>query len=176
MTDFAALLRTGTSAARSVELVTAAGLDAWRTNLGERARAAVTAGRFKGKPGELVILPGDAPGDWSAAAGIGPDGLADPWALASVAASLPGGTYRLASGEPGAAGLGWLLAQHRFTRYRKAEDSEPPRVLLSNDINAVRDAVRMAEAVALVRDLVDTPAGDLGPAELAAVIQEEVAP
>ncbi|QXQ07866.1 leucyl aminopeptidase family protein [Sphingosinicellaceae bacterium] len=170
MTDFAALLRSGTDTARQIELVTGGGLDAWRTGLSERARAGVAAARFKGKPGEVVILPGDAPGDWSAAAGIGTDGLADPWALASAAAKLPGGTYRLASGEPGTAGLGWVLAQHRFTRYKKAEDAEP-RVLLSNDINAVRDAVRLAEAVSLVRDLVDTPAGDLGPSELAAAIQ-----
>ena len=173
MTDFAALLRSGTDTARSIELVTAAGLDAWRTGLGERARAAVGTARFKGKAGEVVILPGDAPGDWSAVAGIAAEGLADPWALASAAAKLPGGTYRLAAGEPGAAGLGWLLAQHSFTRYKNAEDAEPPRVLLSNDINAVRDAVRMAEAVSLVRDLVDTPAGDLGPAELASAIQEQ---
>ena len=173
MTDFAALLRTGTETARSMELVTATGFDAWRTGLGERGRSAVATARFKGKPGEVVILPGEAPGDWSAAAGIGPEGLADPWALASAAAKLPGGTYRLAGAEPGAAGLGWLLAQHVFTRYKKAEDAEPPRVLLSNDINAVRGSVRMADATALVRDLVDTPAGDLGPSELATAIQEQ---
>ncbi len=173
MTDFAALLRVGHDAAVPLHRVDAGGLDSWRAALPQRARTAVAAARFKGKAGEIVILPGDGPDDWSVALGVAADDLADPWALASAAARLPAGTYRLADGEPGAAGLGWLLAQHRFSRYRKPEDSEPPRVLLSNDINAVRDAVRVAEAVALARDLVDTPAGDLGPVELAAAVEAQ---
>ncbi len=171
MTDFAALLRAGNEPATGIEAVTTAGFDAWRTGLGERARAAVAAARFKGKPGEVVVLPGDAPGAWSVAAGL--DTLDDPWALASAAAKLPGGTYRLAAGEPGAAGLGWCLAQHRFERYRRAEDAEAPRVLLTADVNGVREVVRLAEATALVRDLVDTPAADMGPAELAAAVQAQ---
>ena len=173
MTEFAALLRAGNDAARPIHLVDAASFEAWVAGLGERARSAVTAARFKAKPGEVAVIPGEAPGDWSVAAGIGKERLADPWALAGAAAKLPGGTYRLADGEPGMAGLGWLLAQHLFSRYRKADDAEPPRVLLSHDINGIRDIVRMADATALVRDLVDTPAGDLGPAELAAAIEAQ---
>jgi len=173
VTDFGALHIVGNGTARRLEVVTATGLETWCSGLGTRARTVVAAARFKGKPGDVAILPGDAPDDWSVALGVAADGLADPWALAAAAAKLPGGTYRLTDAEPGAAGLGWLLAQHRFDRYCKPEDAEPPRVLLSNDINAVREAVRLAEAVALARDLVDTPAGDLGPAELAAAVEAQ---
>ena len=171
MTDFAAILRTDDGAPATVlHSVAKADLDNWRSTLTERQRAGVAAARFAGKAGEVAILPGDAPGDWAAAEGSGDERLDDPWALASAAAKLPGGNYRLNSGDPSAAGLGWCLAQHRFDRYCKAEDNTPPRVLLSGDPLAVRETVRLAEAVALVRDLVDTPANDLGPAELAEAV------
>ena len=172
MTDFAALLRLNDGAlARDLHVVDAVGLDAWRRTLGERARTHLVAARFTGKAGETALLPGDGAADWSIAVGVGSDGLSDAWALAGAAAALPGDTYRLA--DAGAAGLGWCLAQHRFDRYRKHDDGAAPRVLLTDDANRVRDTVRIAEAVALVRDLVDTPASDLDPAALAAVIVEQ---
>ncbi len=90
-----------------------------------------------------------------------------PWRIASLAETLPEGTYRLASGEPGAAMLGWLLAQHRFERYRKA-DSLGPRALLTGEPAKIEEAVRLATATAQVRDLVNIAAADLGPAELEA--------
>jgi leucyl aminopeptidase len=64
--------------------------------------------------------------------------------------------------------LGWLLAQHRFDDYRtKKDEAEPgPRVLLTGDAARIDETVRLAEATALIRDLVNTPAGDLGPAQL----------
>jgi leucyl aminopeptidase len=65
-----------------------------------------------------------------------------------------------------------LLAQHRFDRYRKANDTGS-RVLLTTDFGAIGEAVRLAEATALVRDLVDTPASDLGPAELVDAVLEQ---
>ena len=91
-----------------------------------------------------------------------------PWALAAAAGKLPAGRYRLNGDSSGA--FGWLMAQHRFERYRKASGDTAPRVLLVADAAAVSETVRLAEATALVRDLVDTPANDLGPAELAAAI------
>jgi leucyl aminopeptidase len=170
MTDFAALLRIdGGEPARTLHIIAKDGLDAWLKSAGARARTGIAAARFTGKPGEVAILAGDGAEDWSVAVGVGSDGLGDPWALATAAAKLPAGIYRC-SEAPGAAALGWLMAQHRFDRFLKSDDTTGPRVLLSADPAAVRDTVRMAEAVTLVRDLVDTPAGDLGPAELAEAI------
>ena len=93
-----------------------------------------------------------------------------PWCLAALAEKLPEGTYRLAEGEPGKAALGWLLAQHRFDAYRsKKDDAERgPRMLVSGEAAQIEETVRLAEATALVRDLVNTPAADMGPAELEA--------
>ena len=166
MTDFASLIAADRGqAARFLILVAKADFAAWLKGQPARARAAIDAARFDGKADTLAILPGDAAEDWSVAVGVDPAG--GPWTLANAAAKLPEGTYRLAEGAPGDAALGWLLAQHRFDRYREKPEAQGPRVLLTNEPARIDEIVRLAEATALVRDLVDTGAGDLGPAELA---------
>jgi leucyl aminopeptidase len=169
LTDFAALLIADDgAAATALTLVTAAGLDAWLRDQSERTRAFVAAQGFKARPDEIAVLPGDAPGDWSALAGVEAGDLG-PWALAAAAAKLPSGRYRPSAAIAGA-GLGWLLAQHRFTRYRAANGDTGPRLLLTSEPATIGESVRLADATALVRDLVDTPAADLGPAELAEAV------
>ena len=166
MTDFASLIAADRGQpARSVALVPRAAFADWLKSQPPRARAAVEASRFEGKADSLAILPGDGVEEWSVAIGIDPAG--GPWILANAAARLPEGSYRLADGAPGDAALGWLLAQHRFDRYREKPEPQGPRILLTNEPARIDEIVRLAEATALVRDLVDTGAGDLGPAELA---------
>ena len=169
MTDFAALLTADDgAAATALTLVNTAGLDAWLRDQSERTRAFVAAQGFKARPDEIALLPGDGPGDWSVLAGVEADDLG-PWALAAAAAKLPSGRYRPSAAIAGA-GLGWLLAQHRFTRYRAANGDTGPRLLLTSEPATIGETVRLADATALVRDLVDTPAADLGPAELAEAV------
>ncbi|MGL4542046.1 MAG: leucyl aminopeptidase family protein, partial [Polymorphobacter sp.] len=93
-----------------------------------------------------------------------------PWDLAHAASGLPAGSYRV-DGATGLAGLGWLMAQHRLDRYRTAPEPHAARVLLV--AGDPTETVRLAEASALVRDLVDTPAADMGPDMLAAAVQEQ---
>src|SRR5690606_11584042 len=81
---------------------------------------------------------------------------------------LPAGTYRRAEGEPEAALHGWQTAQYRFSRYRDDKEAEGPRVLLTRQAKRIEPALAEADAVALVRDLVNTPAEDMGPAALEA--------
>lgn len=95
-----------------------------------------------------------------------------PWCLAKLAETLPEGTYRLAEGMAGAAMLGWLTAQYRFDRYRKEENGSGARVLLTGEVAQIDAATGLAEAVALVRDLVNTPAADMGPGELEAAARK----
>lgn len=166
MTDFASLIAADRGqAARTLTLVAKAGFADWLKGQPPRARAAVEAARFEGKADTLAILPGDGVEEWSVAVGV--DATSGPWTLATAATKLPEGTYRLADGAPGDATLGWLLAQHRFDRYREKPEVHGPRVLLTGEPARIDEALRLAEATALVRDLVDTGAGDLGPAELA---------
>jgi leucyl aminopeptidase len=171
MTDFAAMLIADSGqAARAITLVDSAGLTAWLGAAGERGRAAVAAAGFAGKAGEVAIVGGDVPGEWSAL--VGKAFPFDPWALAAAAEKLPPGAYRLNERTPGSAAFGWLMAQHRFDRYRAAT-ANGPKILVTRDAASICPTIALAEATALVRDLVDTPAGDMDPAALAAAIRVE---
>lgn len=154
--------------ARTIHLVDSRGFDAWLGQQPPRHRAAIAAQRLKPTGFAHAILPGEGAEDWSVVGVVANTSELSPWCLAKLAEVLPAGSYRLHSGEPGAAAFGWLVAQHRFTRYRKDEGGEGPRILLTGDPARVDDVVRQAAATLLVRDLVDTGANDLGPAELEA--------
>jgi len=172
MTDFASLLVADRGqTARLLHPVDKAGFEEWVKGQPERVRTAAAAQRFAAKGFELAILPGEAADDWSVALGVANVAELSPWCLAKAGGSLPDGNYRLAQGSAGPAALGWLLAQHRFDRYRSENDPRQQAVLLSNEPAAIEEHVRIAEAVALVRDMVDTPAADLGPAELAEAVE-----
>ena len=164
MTDFAPLLQPDRGQpARTITLLTADAFDGWLTRQTAAIRALATAQRFAARPHTHLLLPHED--GIAVVAGMGdPE---SPWALARLAETLPEGCYRLDGAEVGANALGWLLGQYRFTRYRKAEDAAP-RVLLARDVAHRDEVIRIAAATALVRDLVNSGAGDLGPAELEA--------
>ena len=99
----------------------------------------------------------------------------DPWWLAGVCEKLGAGLYRfsgeLADDVLAAGALGWLLAHYRFDRYRSDPAPMPQRHLLlpkSIDMEAIASH---AESFGLIRDLVNTPAADMGPADLQAAAE-----
>ncbi len=154
--------------ARTIHLTDPAHFDAWLSAQPPRHRAAVAAQKFRAKVYAHAILPGDAAEDWSVVSIVNDLATLTPWCLAYLAEILPEGTYRLAEGEPGPAMLGWMLGQYRFDRYRKAEAPQGPRILFTGEASRI-DAVRnLADTTTRVRDLVNTPAADMGPAELEA--------
>ncbi|MEN2786683.1 leucyl aminopeptidase family protein [Sphingomonas qilianensis] len=167
MTDFTSLLQPDRGQpARTIHVVHPDAFNGWLAAQPQRTRTAVAAHRLTGKAGNRAVLPGDGAEDWAMLL-VCDERLDSPWRIASLGEQLPEGTYRLAEGEPGAAMLGWLLAQHRFERYKQG-DVTGPRILLTGEPARIDDTVRLAAATALVRDLVNTPASDLGPAELEA--------
>src|SRR6185437_14980929 len=174
MTDFASLLVPDRGLkARPVHLVDTNGFPAWLKRRTAEDRALIEAQRFDGKSaGSFVILPRGS--EFEVAAAVGKADSLSPWCLAALAEKLPEGTYKIDGGEPGSAALGWLLAQHRFDSYRsRKEDAERgPRVLVTGEAARIDEAVRLADATALVRDLVDTPAADMGPAELEQAVRD----
>lgn len=173
MTDYAMLLRPDANKpANAIHLVDGDSYAAWFGKLPERARVLANAQGFRGKPGEVCILPAERGGEWSAAGGVADTEHLSTWCLAKLAEALPEGTYRVENADSGPALLGWLTAQYRFERYRKDSEPEGPRVLLTRDVARIEATVRMAEAVALVRDLVNTPTADMGPSNLEDVAGE----
>ena len=169
MTDFSALLQADKGQpARTIHIVDKAGFDEWLKAQPQRARAAATAQRLKPEGYAHAILPGDSAEDWSVVTVVANRASLSSWCLAKLASTLPPGTYRLAEGEPGPAMFGWLTAQHRFTRYKSKAEPEEARILLSSDPARMAAATAEAAAVCMVRDLVNTPASDCGPAELEA--------
>jgi leucyl aminopeptidase len=174
MTDFASLLVPDRGQkARPIHLVDKASFEAWLKKRPADDRRLLEAQRFDGKKADsFVLLPRGA--DFEVAAAVKSFETLSPWCLAALAEKLPEGTYKLADGEPGKAALGWLLAQHRFDVYRsnKDEPERGPRVLVTGGAAQIERTVGLAEATALVRDLVNTPAADLGPAELEQAIRE----
>jgi leucyl aminopeptidase len=173
MTDFASLLIPDRGQkARPIHLVDKASFADWLKKRPAEDRALLEALRFDGKkPHEFALLPRG--GEFEVASAVKAVDALSPWCLAKLAESLPEGTYKLASGEPGKAALGWLLGQHRFDPYRsKEEPQRGPRTLVTGEPAQIEGNVRLAEATALVRDLVNTPAGDLGPAEIEQAVRQ----
>jgi leucyl aminopeptidase len=148
--------------AHAIEVIPAEDHEVWLGDQSVATRAQLAAQRFTGKPGSHAIITGDD-ANWRVVAV--PPAEAGPWSLARLAEGLPAGTYRITqgTGDP----LGWLLGQYRFDRYRPAQ-GEGPRILLTQDVGTHAETLRVAAATAWVRDLVNTPAGDLGPADLEA--------
>ncbi|WP_284124637.1 leucyl aminopeptidase family protein [Parerythrobacter aestuarii] len=151
-----------------IQLVNEKTFTDWSKSLGAGQRAALAAQKFDGGGYQVGIVPdGDS---WFAVGGVAnPEDLSS-WCLAKLAEVLPEGTYRLKNGKIGPAMLGWLTAQYRFTRYKDDDKAQGPRVLLTEEVKAIASAVAEAEAVHLVRRMVDTPAEDMGPA----AIEEEI--
>lgn len=128
---------------------------------------------FTAERHRVLSLPGEQGVIAGAVAGLGPLRSADEirlWHVAGLADRLPARTWHLAEPlrEPAATHfvLGWLMGTYRMTRYRTAP-SAARAVLVTPPSADLRYAHAAANACEMARDLINTPANDLGPAELA---------
>jgi len=134
---------------------------------GRREAAFLKAAGFAAQDGELLLMPGTSGELATAFLGLGR--ADDPLAPALFAERLPAGAYRF--GEmpkafaPSLTALGWALGTYRFARYRRKPKPAPKLVLPAGADG--EEVGRLADAVFLARDLINTPANDMGPAELA---------
>jgi leucyl aminopeptidase len=151
----------------TIQIVDSAGYENWLTSQPANVRIILSAQRFTGMADSLAII--SSTDSWSAVVGVKNADSLTTWCLARAAEMLPEGTYRLADDlSPGSAALGWLLAHYAFDRYKPDAKKMGPRTLLTPDPARIESTIREAEAVTLVRDLVNTPAADMGPSELEA--------
>lgn len=154
----------------AIHLVNKDSFEAFAKGLSASQRALLVAQKFEGGGYQYAIVPeGDS---WFVVGGVAnPDSLSS-WCLAKLAEELPEGVYRLASeaegAGPGPAMFGWITGQHRFTRYKSEDKAQGPRVLLTGQVGQIDTQVAEAQAECLLRDLVNTPPEDMGPASLEA--------
>jgi leucyl aminopeptidase len=163
-----AFLPRGAAPTVPVTFVTASTWAAQRGRLDDRARAFIEAAGFEPKAGRHLLLPDAEGGLAGVLFGLeaADDPLKDTFRPGSLAGLLPPGNYRF-DNAPHDARLGALavaLGGYRFARYRKAE-SKDVRLEIPEGVDA-DDVTRMVEGVWLARDLINTPANDMGPAEL----------
>jgi len=150
----------------AIHLVNKEGFEAFAKGLSPGQRAALAAQKFEGAGYSYAIVPdGDS---WFVASGVAnPESLSS-WCLAKLAEDLPEGVYRLADGDPGPAMFGWITGQHRYVRYKSEDKGAGPRVLLTAQVAQIESQVAEAQAELLVRELVNAPPEDMGPAALEA--------
>jgi leucyl aminopeptidase len=158
----------GAAGAIPIWFVTAANYPDVRKVLGAELSAFADAAGFEPKAGRQLLLPGK---NGQAFGGVlfgleGGDETRDLFLPGRLPQSLPSGTYRFANEPHDArlAALAFALGTYRFTRYRKAEAKD---IKLDLPQSVDRDDLqRIVEAVTLARDLINTPANDMGPAQL----------
>jgi leucyl aminopeptidase len=139
--------------------------------LDKRTRAFVKQSGYEPAAGRHLVLPStDGVGGALFAADDGPDG--NPFLPGLLPGVLPAGTWRFgnAPGDPRLAALGFALGAYRFTRYRKVKDRNV-RLAVPDGVDGA-ELSRIAEGVTLARDLINTPANDMGPAELESAARE----
>jgi leucyl aminopeptidase len=155
----------------AVHAVSPTTLEAFRAGPGAVAAEWIAAAGFKASAGAVLVVPGADGRRAFVLLGLGDLADRPPLTAGALATSLPAGTYRLESGfdDPAMATLAFALGAYRFTRYRPGEPG--PRLVVPAGIDAAR-VTRIADGVTLARDLVNTAANDLGPAELAAAAAE----
>ena len=127
---------------------------------------------FKARAGEVLALPRSKGEVGGYLFGLG-KGI-EPFAVATLAEKLPNGTYWLTGPIPAAtetdSAFAWLMGGYRFDRYKNKKAVRTKLVVSSPEV--AEEASRMAGAVGFTRDLINTPANDMGPDELEAAARD----
>ncbi len=132
-----------------------------------RSREWISVIGFKAEPGTFAFVPG-ATGRPEAVIASPTDG-APVYAFAELPTALPEGKYTLDLSEhdssPIDAALGWALASYAFNASKKPKRAPAPLVCPANADQG--EVERISSSVFLARDMINTPAEDMGPQHLA---------
>jgi len=144
----------------------------WLENVPDRHRRWLESTGFKAKAGTWCGLPDETGRMEACVFGMREEGWL--YQLARLPSALPAGIYRLVcvwnEDQRIQACLGWGLASYRFERYKKDKKQHPVLCLEEGIGDTVENVY---SSVSLVRDLVNTPTEDMGPADLAEVATRE---
>jgi leucyl aminopeptidase len=163
------------AAARPLWLVTEASLQSWLEAQDAATRGWLAAMRFRAERHQVAVVPGPDGRLGHAVLGLGkiqsPDSLA-PFDIAGAPDRLPPGAWRietpLLAPAATAAAIGWAYGSYRFDRYRtKTSHQKPVTSLVAPQLAEMSHVRRVSAALAMARDLINTPACDLTPEHLA---------
>ncbi|WP_406650571.1 leucyl aminopeptidase family protein [Aliisedimentitalea scapharcae] len=135
----------------------------------------VTSNGFTGAQGQALLIPGPDARPIMALAGYGTatQRNRNRFVLSAAVSNLPEGIFEIASGLADedliAECYGWLINSYTFDRY-KPQSGSKAQLVAPPGVDTAR-AEAMVSAECLVRDLINTPASDMGPEELAAAAQ-----
>jgi leucyl aminopeptidase len=126
---------------------------------------------FKGKPGQMLVAPDGQGGIAAVLVGVGE--RFDPMSARALPARLPPGLYRLEAGakEARTAALAFLLGAYVFDRYKARPDRDRVRLVAPEGLD-IEATQRIASACALAREMIDTPAADMGPLQIETIARE----
>jgi leucyl aminopeptidase len=149
--------------------------DQWSDQPRSPARAFAEAQDFKGQAGRLVVIP-DATGAVARVFyGLGRRAEADPMVVRQLPSRLPPGDYGFEALpqelRPDLVALAWAMGSYVFDRYKPRGERTKPRLAVADGVDLAQ-AVGLAHACALARDMVNTPAADMGPLQIETIARE----
>ena len=147
-------------------------LAGWTKKQKQAVRVWISSTGFKASPGSICLI-SDENGKLAQVL-VGVSDQADLWDCGNLSKSLPDGVYAFEQGRTPDIekwALGWALGAYSFDRYKKNTPPKRARLHLpkGSDAKLLESAV---EATYLVRDLINTPAGDMGAAQLASAARK----
>lgn len=168
------LLTSAATDSRPLWLLTESDLPGWLAEQPPQIANWVRGNGFQAEKHRVLAYPGEGGAIAGALVGLGAlrsIGELKLWHAAGLADRLPPQTYHLATRLRQDAAthfvLGWLTGAYRMSRYRSAGSTTPRAMLVIPADADLKYAESAAAATAFARDLINTPANDLGPAELA---------
>jgi len=149
-------------------------LETWSASLSKAQKTWIKAQNFSGKRGTSLTIPGDDGAIAGVAFGLGQGG-AEGRVFGDLAFTLPEGIYRIellgdAKIDLERAALGWLLGSYAFDRYKLEPKRAAAQLVAPTGVDAAR-IERLAAGMGLARDLINTPAEDMGPDVLEAAVR-----
>ena len=137
----------------------------------ETAQGWAALNGFTGKAGQLLLVPGADGALDHVLVGVGKS--FDPMSARALAGKLPTGVYRLEAEAEDAskAALAFALGTYVFDRYKDRSDRPRPRLVAPQGLD-LDETLRIAAACELAREMIDTPAGDMGPLQIETIARE----
>lgn len=175
MLDSSPILASATEGAIPVHPLFEAELEAFLAGRRPSARVLAAQAQFKAKAGQALVLPGPGGQIERVLMGLGTRAAVDPGLFRTLAGKLPAGDYRLARLPRGLdaqeATLAFALGLYRFDRYRKRSGEAGPRLVAPKGVD-IEAVTAISHACALAKDMVNTPANDMGPLQIETIARE----